>query len=221
VLIPNEWTFKDIEVAAEFDSHVREQLPWYDLASSAVAHIARHYIPDNGLVYDIGSSTGNMSRHLSDVLAARSASLKAIDNSAEMVGLYKGAGEVVNADALTFDYEKFDVAILFLVLMFFPASRRVEYLKGLVSKLNPGGCIIVLDKVSTNGGYISTVLHRLTMVGKVAAGCDMSEVTQKELSLGGVQRPIPGNFIPSLMLDSTEFFRFGEFAGWVIENPEA
>lgn len=219
MLIPKEWTFKDAHVASEFDSHVREQLPWYDLVSSAVAHIARHYLPEDGLVYDIGTSTGNVGRQLQDSLKVRNARLVAIDNSPDMIAKYAGPGEPVIADALTFDYETFDVGILFLVLMFMPVSSRKEFVRRLVGKMAPGGALIIVDKVEVSRGYISTVLHRLTMAGKVAAGCDMAEVTLKELSLGGVQRPLPHDFGMRIDYHCTEFFRFGEFAGWVVESP--
>ena len=33
--IPNNWTFEDTEVAKNFNRHVREQLPFYDLATNA------------------------------------------------------------------------------------------------------------------------------------------------------------------------------------------
>jgi hypothetical protein len=39
--IPKEWTFHSDAVADKFDRHVREQLPWFDLAAQAVAHFAR------------------------------------------------------------------------------------------------------------------------------------------------------------------------------------
>lgn len=42
--IPREWTFENTSVASAFDKHVREQLPWYDMVTGALAHIARHYI---------------------------------------------------------------------------------------------------------------------------------------------------------------------------------
>ena len=60
--IPSEgsWSFDADGIADAFDDHVREQLPWYDLATDALIHIARHYIPEGGIVYDIGASTGNM-----------------------------------------------------------------------------------------------------------------------------------------------------------------
>ena len=66
--IPTNWTFETSGVAQGFDRHVREQLPWYDLATNAILHVARHYIPENGLVYDFGASTGNIGRALAPIL---------------------------------------------------------------------------------------------------------------------------------------------------------
>ena len=40
--IPTNWTFETSGVAKGFDRHVREQLPWYDLATNAILHVARH-----------------------------------------------------------------------------------------------------------------------------------------------------------------------------------
>ena len=32
------WTFESKEVAKNFDKHVREQLPWYDMLTDAVVY---------------------------------------------------------------------------------------------------------------------------------------------------------------------------------------
>ena len=40
--IPKSWTFKDNQVAKKFDSHVREQLPWYNILTNLVAIVAKH-----------------------------------------------------------------------------------------------------------------------------------------------------------------------------------
>ena len=65
---------KTSNVARGFDRHVREQLPWYDLATNAILHVARHYIPQDGLVYDFGASTGNIGRALAPILKERTSS---------------------------------------------------------------------------------------------------------------------------------------------------
>ena len=218
--IPTDWTFKDADVAEGFDRHVREQLPWYDLATGAVAHVARHYLPAGGLIYDIGASTGNIGRALDPIIRSRGARLVAIDNSEEMAGLYAGPGRFVLADALEFNYEPFDVAIAFLVLMFMPTSKRRDWLRELCKRVRPGGAIIVVDKTEGPAGYLSTVLHRLTIAGKVSTGVPSASIVEKELSLSGVQRPLAPGFMQTAVPEAVEIFRFGEFAGYVIARPE-
>lgn len=91
-----DWTFQGF--APEFDAHVREQLPWYGMATESVALIARHYIPRRGLVYDLGASTGNVGRALAPTLMERSVRLIALDEVPDMVAAYRGPGRAVMAD---------------------------------------------------------------------------------------------------------------------------
>ena len=214
--IPTDWTFKNRSVADNFDRHVREQLPWYDLATGAVAHTVRHYLPCDGRMYDIGCSTGNISRLIADSAEARNATVIGIDNSSEMIDNWDGYGTVETADATTYTYQPFDVAVLFLVLMFIPVATRQKYVSDLCDQCRPGGAIIIVDKVGDYDGYLGTVMHRLTMAGKVATGTTSEAIVQKELSLSGIQRPIdPRTELPT---GFREFFRFGEFVGLIYEN---
>jgi tRNA (cmo5U34)-methyltransferase len=102
--IPHNWTFQNKGVARHFDQHVREQLPWYGLATNAVEHFGRHYIPKCGMVYDIGASTGNIGLALKETLDQRQANFIAIEESREMARQYKGPKELFIADAVLFDY---------------------------------------------------------------------------------------------------------------------
>lgn len=214
--IPTDWTFKNESVVNHFDRHVRETLPWYELVSGAVAHLARHYIPENGRVYDIGCSTGNISALLAETLIARNAKCIGLDNSENMIAMWKGHGEVEVADATTYDYQPHDVAIVFLCLMFISVEERQKLIARLIQTSRKGGAIIIVDKLETGHGYFGTVLHRLTIAGKVASGITPDEILAKELSISGVQRPLQEQEIPDTF---QPFFRFGEFAGWIHETP--
>lgn len=214
--IPSNWTFETAGVAAGFDRHVREQLPWYDLATNAITHIARHYIPDGGLVYDLGAATGNIGRALALVLEDRGARLVGIEPSAAMVERYDAPGQVICARAEDVDYEGFDLAVVFLTLMFIEPRKRVQLMNRLRHACRPGGAIIVFDKLEPAGGYLSTVFYRLTLAGKRAAGVTPDEIIEKELSLSGVQRPIVEEQLGG---SAYLWFKFGDFAGWVIERP--
>jgi tRNA (cmo5U34)-methyltransferase len=213
--IPTDWTFKTRQVADAFDAHVREQLPWYDLASGAAAHVARHYISEGGLVYDIGASTGNIGNLIAETLTARKARLIAVDDSEQMAEIYQGPGELLVADATAVDFEPCDVVMLFLVVMFIPVHKRRAFLDGLYECLRPGGAMVVVDKADETCGYLATILRRLTLAGKVATGTSAEDIIAKELSLCGVQRPIDVDDLPG---SPVEFFKFGEFTGWLIEK---
>lgn len=212
--IPRDWTFKTQHVAEEFDRHVREQLPWYDLTTGVISHVARHYIPENGRVYDIGASTGNVGIALSETLKSRNTEFIAIENSTEMSALYRGPGKLVIADASEIEFEPFDLAICFLTLMFIPTPKRAKFIAHLRSRVRKGGAVIVFDKCEPVSGYVATILWRLALAGKASAGVGADEILAKELSLGGIQRPIH----PSELEPATEIFRFGDFAGWIIEG---
>jgi tRNA (cmo5U34)-methyltransferase len=214
--IPTEWTFKSQDVARNFDAHVRESLPWYDLATGAVVHLARHYVPHRGTVVDVGASTGNIGRALAQMLAARHAELIAIDSSVDMRDVYDGPGQFVVADAVDYDFREAcpDLVVCFLSLMFVPVSVRAALLQRIQQAVNPGGAVVVFDKMLPRPGYLGTVNYRLTLAAKHEAGASAEEVIAKELSLAGTQRPLCERELDGFV----EVFRFGDFAGFVFER---
>lgn len=217
--IPVDWTFKNRGVAQGFDQHVRQQLPWYELATGAVIHFARHFIPDGGLVYDLGASTGNIGRALESTLQARGARLIGVEPSKEMAAIYQAPGELLVQSAATTTYEPFDVAICFLVLMFLSVEERATLMRELAGKVRAGGALLIVDKSQPRGrGYLPVINARLALAGKLAQGVPAEEILQKELSISGVQRPLGADELALLVdlgLHQTEFFRFGDFSGWV------
>jgi tRNA (cmo5U34)-methyltransferase len=214
--IPENWTFRTEEVASAFDAHVREQLPWYEFATSLVATVARHYISEGAVVYDIGCSTGNIGRAIGETIAETGASYYALDESAEMLARYRGPGIPIRADVTKFGFPAFDLGILFLLLMFIPHSARASFLARLYERLNPGGALVIVDKIETPGGYPGTIMRRMSMGWKLEAGADAEAILKKELSLAGYQRPISELTLPG---KPCRFFQMAEFAGWIIEKP--
>lgn len=214
--IPERWTFKSDEVASNFDAHVRETLPWYDLVTEAVSLICRHYIPQGGTVYDIGASTGNIGNAIADTLVERSAKIIPIDDSLSMADCYRGPQpeNIIVSDVCDVNFEEFDVAVFFLTIMFIQPHKRRDLIEKLRLKMRRGGCMVIVDKAEAGSGYASTVSWRMTLAGKVSSGIPSDQIVAKEMSLGGVQRPIMKDDLPS---DAVEFFRFGDFAGWIIE----
>lgn len=213
--IPSEWTFKSRGVARDFDRHVREQLPWYDLATSLVVHFVRHFVSEGGTVVDVGASTGNIGRQLAEMIEQRRARYIAIDASPDMAEVYSGPGSLTIARAQDFDFgrERPDVVIAFLVLMFVPIIERLGLIERMKRSLAPGGAVIIFDKIEPREGYLGTITSRLALAAKYRAGVEPSEIIEKELSLAGHQRPLSEIELRGFV----EVFRFGDFAGYVYE----
>lgn len=214
--IPETWTFERSDVADAFDQHVREQLPWYDLVTSAIAQIGRHYIPKGGLVYDIGASQGNVGRSLEGLMTERGARLVAIEPAHEMADLYTGPGLLVRSTAEEFDFEPFDFAVAMLALMFVAPADVRALLEKLTTQIRPGGALVLVERTLPPDGYLSIVTSRLTLAAKAAMGAASADIVAKELSLSGVQRPLDVGMLHDF--GAVEWFRFGDFAGYVIES---
>ena len=112
------------------------------------------------------------------------------------------------------DVPEHDVAVMFLVLMFIEPRLRRDIIHKVQSKTRKGGIVVVVDKLVSVGGYLGTVMSRLTLAGKKASGCSGDEIIAKELSLAGIQRPMTYDEFGYYQ----EVFRFGEFFGCVMEQ---
>lgn len=215
--IPSRWTFNDRNVAKNFTSHVKEQLPWYPMVTSAVAHIVEAYLPENGLMYDIGASNGNIGRACAATIVAREAEIVGIEPSMEMISEYAAPGVLHHSTAEAYKYKPFDVAVLMLTMMFVKPSERYGLLHNLRHAMRKGGVIIVVDKIDPHAGYFGTVMRRLVWKAKLDYGANPSQVLRKEMSLNGVQRPTSDEFWGTIN-GARKWFQFGEFAGYVIEG---
>jgi tRNA (cmo5U34)-methyltransferase len=214
------WTFETKEIAETFDAHVREQLPWYDMVTDAVRYIIRNYLPEHGTVVDIGASTGNLIDKILPLVTERNGDVIAVEKSKNMIAVLnkKFLGRpsvwIHHEDIVNADMHKGEVYVMFLTMMFIPVEHRKGVIDAMRANCTKGGVIIVVDKVCDHGGYFSTVLKRLTMQFKLQQGAKAEDVLTKEMSLAGIQIPID----PAILgTDAKQFFRMGEFAGWVIE----
>ena len=216
------WTFETKEIAETFDSHVREQLPWYDMVTEAVSYITRNYLPEHGVVVDIGASTGNMVDKIAPLVSERMGDIIAIEKSNSMCDVlsnkYVNSNHWIHVEEMDITkvpMPKADVYIMFLTMMFIPIEYRKALINSMRANCKRGGVIVIVDKVCDHQGYFATVLKRLTMQFKLQQGAKPEDVLTKEMSLAGVQIPIDPTILGE---DAKQFFRMGEFAGWIIES---
>lgn len=216
MIIPDEWTFKNKDVASNFDNHVAEQLPWYYMAQSMAAHLIRCYLPYDGILIDLGCSTGGITKAVSDVIKARNVSALSIDNSKEMIDIFDGPGKALLGDMADKSlFDSFDVCCVFLSIMFMPVKDRESFIDSLILRKQEGGAIIIVDKAVQVSGYLGTSISRLTISNKINGKNSAEDILKKELSLCGVQRPIDPDLLESRGF--IKWLQIGEFIGWIKE----
>ena len=193
------WTFNVLPCQAGRRSE--KQSPWYDMATAAVAMIARPYIPQGGKVYDLGCAAGNVGRVLAPTLHEREAQ-------------YCGPGRAIMADVASYPYKPFDVAVAFLTLMDLPSSTRQLLLSTLRSKMRPGGAIIIINKEKPPRGSLSATASRLTFGCKVEREAHEARKWRGHYTLEIYSALYRSELGP----DAVEAFRLGDFVGWLIEG---
>lgn len=219
--IPEVWTFESDRVADKFDNHVREQLSWYDPLSQFVADLAISFLPSNGVIYDIGASTGNMTRMMMDEIMSKNAEAISIEPAHAMAQHWRGVGKlhIIPAEDIDFRSRRPDVSILFLSLMFMPMETREQFLERIFEATKPGGAVIIVDKGYLKLAETQVACKAATVADKRRSGTPAESYMAKELSLRGEQRPTNKQKIERVASDnglfSEEFFRFGEFYGMI------
>lgn len=224
---PASWSFEGPAVAGAFDGHVRAQLPWYPALSSFVTGLVASFLPRDGLVCDVGASTGNITGLLAPELAAKGARALSIEPSLEMVSRFAGHGQVfgVSAEQFDFSHRRPNVIVCFLTLMFVSPAWRFDLVRKMASALLPGGALLIVDKGHVRSSRLHVACKAAQLAGKLAAGTTAEAYCAKELALRGTQFPIDEPRLAEMLegegLDVANFFRFGEFFGLAAIKPEA
>ncbi len=79
-----QWTFGQ-GVAGTFDSHIARSVPGYSWGHDLTVAISKYFAKPNGLMYELGSSTGTLSARLADEHRSLGLSVIGIDVEDEMV----------------------------------------------------------------------------------------------------------------------------------------
>ncbi len=159
--IKEDFTFND-KVAEVFDDMVHRSVPLYETVIDAIAHLLDHHFKQQLTVYDLGCSTGTTLLELSRRLHHPRLRLIGIDNAPAMLEkARRKAAMFSKTDALTFQLDDItscplpeaDVILCNYTLQFIrPPVRRVV-VDRLYNALDPGGLLIVCEKVLADGAF--------------------------------------------------------------------
>ncbi len=187
-----DFTF-DKSVANVFDDMVRRSVPGYQSMIEMVGLMVKIYGQDNTNYYDLGASTGAISLALSLNNNHDNNRIIAVDNSIEMVKKCKNnlAGKVPNlkivcGDINDISFENSSVIVLNLTLQFIPVKQRQALINKIYQGLNPGGVLIVSEKIHFDDEQKQAEMTKLYLDFKRANGYSELEIAAKRQAIENV-----------------------------------
>jgi len=219
---PIRFEFDD-SVARVFDDMLVRSVPGYRECQKLAVEIVARRLQNNSKVYDLGCSTGTLIKLLAKSLPDKSGAVfVGVDNSGPMLararkklkGL-KPHWELIQADIEgNFVMSGASVIIMNYTLQFIPPHRRGAMMKKIFNGLNPGGCLILIEKIKAE----TEELNELFVSGhhdfKRDKGYSKLEIAKKKEALDNILIPLKlsGNI---KLLDKSGFKKIEVFFKWL------
>lgn len=212
-----------------FDDMVSRSVPYYNEMQRMLAEIAADHVKEGTFVYDLGCSTGTTLIGL-DQLIPSDIRFIGIDESQEMLDKcdvkLKEAGFVRPYDLVAGDlHEKLPIAngsvvILCLTLQFVRPLYRERLLKNIYDGLNPGGILLLVEKVLAESSIFNRDFIKYYYNYKRRNHYSELEISQKREALENVL--IPYKLSENMLLlkeagfaDCEIFFKWYNFSGMI------
>ncbi|WP_168013716.1 carboxy-S-adenosyl-L-methionine synthase CmoA [Halomonas salinarum] len=188
----------DEQVVACFPDMIRRSVPGYGQILGMLGVIAERHLRHGAHVYDLGCSLGAVSLALAGRLPPQAFSLTGVDLSPAMVGRAsetlatecpEHAIEVIEGDIRAMDYRPSGMIVLNFTLQFLPPADREAVIKALFDALEPGGVLVLSEKVVAEDEQENAWLVERYHDFKRANGYSDMEISQKRTALENVLVP--------------------------------
>ena len=183
----------DQDVVKVFDDMVRRSVPGYDSMIQMIGLIARMYGQDNTNYYDLGSSTGAITLSIALNNKSNNNQFFAIDNSKEMVEQCEKNlhNKVDNLQAICDDINQVkinsaSIVVLNLTLQFIDVNLRSNLIKKIYDGLEPGGILIISEKIHFDDAVTQNQITKLHMDFKKENGYSELEIANKRQAIENV-----------------------------------
>jgi len=192
-----EFTF-DESVVEVFPDMIARSVPGYASILSMIEQLAGRFVRSGTNVYDLGCSLGAATLLIRGQ-APVDCVIHAVDNSAAMVNrlraeLSKEAHEptqanplcsvvVHEADIRAFAMNSASFVVLNLTLQFIPPAERTTLLQSVFNALQPGGALLLSEKIKFEEPEVDALLSDLHHDFKRAHGYSDLEIAQKRTAI--------------------------------------
>ncbi len=188
------WSFEGI--SEDFDEHVKRSVPLYEVGHDLVCKLSDFFVPIDGLVVELGTSTGVLAeKFLKFNRGRKSFRYLGLDVVDEMLDLARTRcaeftnATFVNEDVRTFESEPTSMYISYYTLQFIHPRHRQEVVNKIYKSLEWGGALVLFEKVRAPDARFQDVANQLYHEFKLDNGFSELEIMAKQRSLKGILEP--------------------------------
>lgn len=181
-------------VARVFQDMISRSVPGYELLLRMIGLYASVFVQDRSNVYDLGCSLGEVSRIVEQQTRHLDCNIIAVDNSSSMIGQCKQQGESRKIQWICDDIQNIEICnasmvALNLTLLFIARNKRQTLINSIAQGLNPGGVLVLSEKVLLEEGLENERMVQLHQAFKKTQGYSDLEISQKRTALENVLVP--------------------------------
>ncbi|WP_120951430.1 carboxy-S-adenosyl-L-methionine synthase CmoA [Helicobacter sp. L8] len=188
--LPKRFEF-DSQVAGMFDDMLTRSIPHYH----ETLKLASHFVAQDleGVVYDLGCSTGNFLATLAPLLP-NSVPLVGVDNSPSMLAKAQEKLQTSNVtwrceDILNTSLDNAGAVVLLYTLQFIRPLQRQALIQRIFDALKPGGVVVVAEKMMSLDRILDKQMIELYYFYKQQQGYTLNEISFKREALENVLVP--------------------------------
>ena len=182
----------DESVVDVFPDMIQRSVPGYETIVHTIGELAKTAVTSNSVVYDLGCSLGAASLSVARALPKETCKIIGVDASQAMVERCKRVIQtfslpnpisIQHGFAQEIEIRNASMVVMNFTLQFIPPAEREALLKRIYDGLNPGGILVLSEKIrhpTLNGNELLVDLHHQF---KRDNGYSELEVSQKRAAL--------------------------------------
>lgn len=184
----------DESVVAVFPDMIQRSVPGYQTILTGIGELTSKYAQPNSRLYDLGCSLGAATLTMRRK-APQGSQIVAVDTSQPMIERAKEHIEGFHSDIpvnllcedmTQVPIENASIVVINFTLQFIEPMARQALLDKIYQGLNPGGILILSEKIHFESNELQEAIEHLQLQFKRANGYSELEISQKRASLENV-----------------------------------
>jgi tRNA (cmo5U34)-methyltransferase len=211
-----------------FEEHIIKSIPFFKESHQLISKLSTFFITNKSIVYDLGCSTGMVSRAIVDLNYNKDFKILSLDSSKDMIGaakkknnkIYNNKIKYVHCDVLKKKFKKSDLIISNYFIQFIHPKKRQLVFNKIYKSLNYGAGFIFFEKTRGPDARFQDIFTQLYNEYKADEGFTEKEILNKSKSIRGFLEPFTEkenfNFlIRAGFKDYVTIFKYYSFQGFL------